>query len=40
MKGGYWFTFVTFEIYLFYILIESCLKDNRSYKTIIYFLLC
>lgn len=39
MKGGYWFTFVTFEIYLFYILIESCLKDNRSYKTIIYFLL-
>ena len=35
MKGGYWFTFVTFEIYLFYILIESCLKDNRSYKTII-----
>ena len=39
MKGGYWFTFVAFEIYLFYILVEGCLRCNRLYKTKFYFLL-
>ncbi len=39
MKGGYWFTFVAFEIYLFYIIVESCLRYNRLHKTIFYILL-
>ena len=39
MKGGYWFTLVTFEIYLFYILVELCCKFNRLHKLIFYILL-
>lgn len=39
MKGGYWFTFVTFEIYLFYLLVELCCKFNRWHKFLFYILL-
>lgn len=39
MKSGYWFTFVTFEIYLFYILVELCCKFNGWHKLLFYILL-
>lgn len=39
MKGGYWFTFVTFEIYLFYLLVEFCCKFNGWHKLLFYILL-
>ena len=30
MKGGYWFTFVAFEIYVFYVLVEYILSSVRN----------
>lgn len=39
MKGGYWFTFTIFQIYVFYNLIELFLKWKSIYKLTFYFLL-